>query len=164
MLHRAATRSFAPSRYTAGVGGKTERGEPQHLCAIRELYEETGLRAPLREVAQIVVVGWSFVTWFAVPRAQLALESGDELLRVYASSEHGTRSFCSRCGTSLFCENQKHPDQVDIPLANMQGPIDRAPQVHVYFDDRAPWVEVSDALPRLGGASGMEPLDPEPGA
>ena len=36
--------------------------------------------------------------------------------------------------------SEKHPDKVDIPLANVEGSIDRAPQVHVYFDSRAPWV------------------------
>jgi hypothetical protein len=50
---------------------------------------------------------------------------------------------------------------VDIPLASVEGSIDRAPQVHVYFDSRAPWVVVSDDLPRLGGPTGIEPLEPE---
>jgi hypothetical protein len=40
----------------------------------------------------------------------------------------------------------------------MEGPIDRDPQVHVYFDDRAPWIAVDEKLPRLGGQSGVEPL------
>ncbi len=105
--------------------------------------------------------GAGFVTWFAVPRAQLEVHTGQDDLRRYVSSTHGTRSFCGLCGTSLFCENEKHPDQVDIPLANVEGPIDRAPQFHFYFDDRAPWVVVSDELPRLGGPTGTEPLTPE---
>ena len=75
----------------------------------------------------------------------------------YASSEHGSRTFCSRCGTSLFCENEHHPERVDIPLANMLGAIDRAPQLHIFFDDRPAWADVSDALPRLGGKTGLEP-------
>jgi len=102
--------------------------------------------------------GAGFVTWFAVPRAQLEVEAGRDELRRYASSEHGSRSFCSRCGSALFCESAKHPEQVDIPLANVEGPIDRPPQFHFYFDDRAAWVQVSDDLPRLGGPTGMEPL------
>jgi hypothetical protein len=105
--------------------------------------------------------GAGFVTWFAISRDQLEVDAGRDELRVYSSSEHGTRAFCTRCGSSLFCESQKHPDQVDIPLANMQDPIDRAPQFHFYFDDRADWVPISDNLPRLGGATGMEPLKPE---
>ena len=100
------------------------------------------------------------MTWFAVPREGLRLDTGDDALVRHASSEHGTRSFCGRCGSSLFCESTHHPDRVDVVLANMQGPIDRAPQVHVWFDDRAEWVFAEDGLPRLGGATGMEPIEP----
>lgn len=108
--------------------------------------------------------GAGFVTWFAVPRGQIEILLGASKLSVYSSSEHGIRKFCSLCGSSLFCESKKHPDQIDIPLANIEGPIDRAPQFHFYFDSRAPWVVVSDGLPRLGGTTGMESLKPEPDA
>ena len=40
----------------------------------------------------------------------------------------------------------------------MHDPIDRAPAAHVHFDSRARWLEVKDELPRLGGATGLEPL------
>ena len=102
--------------------------------------------------------GAGFVTWFAVPHAQFKLESDDQLLR-HRSSDHGTRSFCGRCGSSLFCESTRHPDQIDIVLANMDGPIDREPEMHVYWSDRAAWIEPGDSLPRLGGKSGLEPVD-----
>jgi hypothetical protein len=105
--------------------------------------------------------GAGFVTWFAVVRAQFRLASGSADLVRYASSDHGTRSFCGRCGSSLFCESSRHPDQIDIVLANMDGPIDRAPQVHIYFDDRASWVVADDRLPRLGGSTGLEPIEPD---
>ena len=105
--------------------------------------------------------GAGFVTWFAVSRARLEVDTGRDDLRRFSSSAHGTRTFCSVCGSSLFCESEKHPDQVDIPLANVDGPIDRAPQAHYYFDSRAPWVVVSDDLPRLGGPTGIKPLEPE---
>jgi hypothetical protein len=101
--------------------------------------------------------GAAYVTWIGAARERLTLGAGAELLTRFASSEHGSRTFCSRCGTSLFCENAAHPDRVDIPLANLSGPIDRAPQLHAYFDDRAEWTELSDALPRLGGVTGLEP-------
>ena len=101
--------------------------------------------------------GAGYVTWFSVPRERFSVDAGNEALARFRSSDHGTRSFCRVCGSSLLCESTRHPDQVDVVLANLHGPIDRPPQVHIYFDDRVPWVNVEDGLPRLGGASGLEP-------
>jgi hypothetical protein len=103
--------------------------------------------------------GAAFVTWIGVPKDKLTVDAGEEVLVRYDSSEHGSRTFCSRCGTSLFCENTEHPEHVDIPLANMQGPIDREPKMHVFFSDRAGWQSSEDGLPRLGGSSGFEPVE-----
>jgi hypothetical protein len=105
--------------------------------------------------------GAGFVTWFAVSREALQLERGGDALVHYASSEHGRRSFCGRCGSSLFCESSLHPERIDVVLASMDGPIDRPPQVHVWFDDRADWVRADDGLPRLGGPTGLEPIEPD---
>lgn len=102
--------------------------------------------------------GAGFVTWFAVPKTQFSLDRGASTLMRFESSEHGVRSFCGRCGSSLFCESTEHPEKIDIVLANMKQPIDRLPQVHVFFDDRADWTRVDDELPRLGGPTGMEPV------
>jgi hypothetical protein len=101
--------------------------------------------------------GAGYVTWFAVAPDALGFVSGEDMLVRYASSEHGARTFCSRCGSTLFCASDLHPDRVDIVLANMEGAIDREPQLHIYFDDRADWVVVGDDLPRLGGKTGTEP-------
>jgi hypothetical protein len=106
--------------------------------------------------------GAGYVTWLAVPPERFSLDAGEADLVRFASSDHGTRSFCARCGSTLLCESTRHPDRVDIVLANMQDPIDRKPQLHFYFDDRADWVAVDDGLPRLGGGTGMEPIRDEP--
>jgi hypothetical protein len=103
--------------------------------------------------------GAGYVTWFAVASENVAIASGSEQLVRFSSSDHGTRSFCRRCGSSLFCDTAHHPGRIDIALASMHGPIDRRPQLHIYFDDRADWVAVGDDLPRLGGASGLEPRE-----
>jgi hypothetical protein len=43
----------------------------------------------------------------------------------------------------------------------MHDPIDRQPEVHIHFDDRANWIAVTDDLPRLGGSSGLDPIEGE---
>ena len=102
--------------------------------------------------------GAAYATWLVVPRPQLTIDSGGDLLTRFLSSEHGSRSFCSRCGSSLFCDSTHRAGQIDVALAALRDPVDREPQVHIYFDSRAPWVRVDDTLPRLGGKTGLEPL------
>jgi hypothetical protein len=101
--------------------------------------------------------GAGYVTWVVVPYERFRLLAGEERLVRYRSSDHGTRSFCATCGSTLFCESTRHPDVIDVVLANLEGEIDRRPEVHLFFDDRAPWVHVADGLPRLGGPTGLEP-------
>ena len=95
--------------------------------------------------------GAAFVTWVGVEKSQFRLLTADASLTRYGSSEFGVRSFCSRCGSSLFCEVDRQPEAIDITLASLEGPIDRAPEMHVFFDTHVDWVELADSLPKLGG-------------
>jgi len=100
--------------------------------------------------------GAAFVTWTAVPPERFRITAGEDDLVRFQSSAQGTRSFCRTCGSQMFCQTE--PEVIDVALAALHGPIDRVPGAHWYYDSRAPWTVVSDDLPKLGGASGMEPL------
>lgn len=102
--------------------------------------------------------GAGYVTWFAVKRSQLRFLSGEDQLKTYRSSRHGIRRFCGVCGSSMFCELDTNPDDVDVVLAAMDGPIDRLPNAHVYYDSGAAWAQLDEELPRRGGETGVEPL------
>jgi hypothetical protein len=102
--------------------------------------------------------GAGYVTWITVPTERFKLRTGADRLVRYRSSEHGTRSFCGSCGSTLLFASTHRPEVIDIVLANMRGAIDRAPEFHAFFDDRVEWVCVADGLPRLGGPTGLEPL------
>jgi len=104
------------------------------------------------------VHGAGYVTWIAVPYTRFRMVSGNEHLKVYHSSDHGRRSFCDVCSSSLFCESTRHPEVIDIVLANINGKIDREPQAHYYFSDHVEWVPLEDNLPHFGGETGTEPL------
>ena len=103
--------------------------------------------------------GAAFVTWFGVEQTQFELISGDEHLSWYRSTPEARRGFCGRCGSTLFFESERWSDETHIALAQMDGPIDRAPKVHVFYDAHVDWVEPGDDLRRLGGASGVDPID-----
>jgi hypothetical protein len=100
--------------------------------------------------------GAGYVTWIRLAKEQLGFLSGEEALTRYRSSERAIRSFCSHCGSTLFFETTESPETVDVVRANIEGAIDRDPQLHVYFDDRVDWIEVSDKLPRIGDPAEFE--------
>jgi hypothetical protein len=101
--------------------------------------------------------GAGYVTWIGVPYERFNVRDGVDGLMRYRSSEHGRRTFCGICGSSLFCESTNHPGWIDIVLANVDGDVERAPEAHFFFDDRADWVRPGDDLPRFGGTTGLEP-------
>ncbi len=102
--------------------------------------------------------GAGYVTWIGVPKARFRVVAGGATLTPFKSSDHGTRSFCANCGSSLFCESTHHPEQIDIVVANLQSGIDRQPESHCHYDSKAGWIPVNDELPKLGGKTGVEPL------
>jgi hypothetical protein len=82
-----------------------------------------------------------FVTWVVVPASAFRYLQGEpETLR---SSTHGTRYFCSSCGTPLVCVNATHPDIVDVTSCSLDAPEDYPPTLAVHKDTRLSWLDRS---------------------
>jgi len=101
--------------------------------------------------------GAGVVTWVAVPDGRLVMHA-EEALRHHASSPGARRSFCGECGSPLFFRADRWPGETHVALAAMLDPVDKAPAVHAFYSDRAPWIHVDDHLPKRGGVTGVEPL------
>ena len=101
--------------------------------------------------------GAAFVTWAGVKRRDFRLVDGAEALRTYRSSTAAVRRFCGNCGTMLFFEGERWADEVHIARALLEGEVP-APTAHVFWDDRVPWAESHDTLPKKGGPSGNAPV------
>lgn len=102
--------------------------------------------------------GAAFVTWFGMHEDRFLITEGQDLLVRFASSEAAWRGFCGRCGSTMLFGGDRWPGEVHVALACLDGELDRAPQVNVYWDVHVPWVEGMESLPKLGGESGTEPL------
>lgn len=92
--------------------------------------------------------GAPLVTWVGFPDKVFKLTRGDDELRWYQSSALAQRGFCGSCGSSFLFRSQQWPDEIHISLTNFHAGIDRAPQVHVYYDTHVPWLQLGDELPR----------------
>jgi hypothetical protein len=102
--------------------------------------------------------GAAYVTWFGVESTAFRISAGEAVVTNHPSSPGVVRTFCSRCGTTMFYRGERWPTEVHVALACMHEPIDRAPAANVYWDLRVAW-GVTDGLRRLGGPTGLTPLD-----
>ena len=70
------------------------------------------------------------------------------LVRLHARRQRG---FCSRCGSTLFFRSGNWPGELHVVHANLDGPADRAPQAHAYWDTHVDWaaVDPADGLKRM---------------
>ena len=81
------------------------------------------------------------VTWIGFKRDQVRVAKGAELIRDYESSKGTRRKFCARCGTRLAFESdhQGWHDEMHLPLALFVTPVDRAPSVNSFPEERPDW-------------------------
>lgn len=83
--------------------------------------------------------GAAFVTWVGFSREGFEVEAGRELLKTYTTSAGAERSFCTSCGSTLTFSSDRWPGEIHVVLANLDDPIDRAPEGHAYKDNRVEW-------------------------
>jgi len=86
------------------------------------------------------------VTWIGFKRSQVRFTKGAELIRDYASSKGVKRKFCTHCGTRLAFESShgNWADEVHLPLALFVTPVDRAPAVNSFPEERPAWAPLHE--------------------
>jgi hypothetical protein len=89
--------------------------------------------------------GAPFVTWFSVPRAAFRWARGEPVR--FASTAHGTRSFCGRCGTQVLFESTTAPDELDVTAGSLDDPESIPPKDHSRTSSRLAWIKLADGLP-----------------
>jgi len=91
--------------------------------------------------------GAPVVAWALVAKDQLKVEGET---REYASSEHGRRHFCPKCGTGLFYTSDTiFPGQIDVQLATLDDPDVFVPDAQIQFAERIGWMDRLDEMARF---------------
>jgi hypothetical protein len=103
--------------------------------------------------------GAPYVTWTGVLSSQFRITAGDDQRVRFESSPGAFRSFCRRCGSTMLFEAERWAGEVHVAVACLDDGPDQEPKAHVYYSHRAPWLDLDRALPRLGGDSGVDPID-----
>lgn len=101
--------------------------------------------------------GSAVATFVGYNKEQLTYTHGARMF--YQSSPGVQRGFCADCGTPMTYESDRCPEEVHLYISTIDNPGAFVPQVHVFFAERIPWMEVADDLPRYEGLStGAQPL------
>ena len=69
----------------------------------------------------------------------------------YESSPGSWRGFCPKCGSRLYFKSDRWPDEVHIHAATLDDPDAYVPDQHVLWEERTPWLESADTLPKSDG-------------
>jgi hypothetical protein len=91
--------------------------------------------------------GAPMVGWTMMKSEQLKVRGE---VATYASSEHGRRRFCPKCGTSLFFVNETVlPGLVDVQTGTLDDPDALPPQAHIQVAERIAWMKTAHQLPEF---------------
>ena len=86
--------------------------------------------------------GAPMVPWGTVAAPNLSILRGR--LAQYRSSPKVTRGFCAQCGTSLSYRHDDRGGEIDVTLSSLDDAGALAPQVHIWVEDKLPWVAIAD--------------------
>lgn len=92
--------------------------------------------------------GGPFATNIPINEADITWQAGTELITAYESSPGKVRCFCQRCGSPLFSQRASLPGVLRLRAGTLEGQVDTAPGLHIYFGSKANWWPVDDALPK----------------
>jgi hypothetical protein len=94
------------------------------------------------------VHGTAYGAYGLVPAKAFRWESGREHVHRYKSSDSGLRSFCTRCG-SVVAGEEPDDGRIGIPLGSLEDGARVKLEAHIFVASRAPWHEITDALPQF---------------
>ena len=93
--------------------------------------------------------GAAFSTFARLTSAAFRVTAGGGRVRAYRSSSRIERTFCDICGARLTVRFDGMPDTVWVSLATFDDDPGVRPGVHTFVGSKAPWTEISDALPQF---------------
>jgi len=126
--------------------GKQEHGGGCLCGGVR--YRTTG---PLQSIvtchcSQCRRMTGHYAAFTACPREDLHLAS-TETLAWYESSPGIRRGFCSRCGSSLFWNDERR-DEIYILAGTLDNPTGLRLVSHLYAVDKGDYYDIGDGLPQ----------------
>ncbi|WP_322044686.1 GFA family protein [Paraburkholderia sp. J67] len=91
--------------------------------------------------------GAAFKPFAGIEHAHLNLEAGQQALMIYGSPDAAHDVHCGRCGSLLYSVVREGA-YVHVTLGTLVDAPAIRPQGHLFVGSKAPWHEITDALPQ----------------
>lgn len=88
--------------------------------------------------------GGTYVTWATVPKKRFRWTG--KRPRIYRSSKHGKRYFCSTCGAQLALWTSESPETIDLTVSTFSNANRYPPTRHIWVQSRLKWLCLRDEL------------------
>jgi hypothetical protein len=82
-------------------------------------------------------------TYANIARADLRIERGADCITEYASSDHGRRAFCQRCGSTLFWRSEHSPERIAVTLGTLDTPFTDPVKRELHTDTKPSWLPLN---------------------
>ena len=92
--------------------------------------------------------GAAYATLAVVPSDSFKITSGESYLSKFEATKNVERCFCSICGSGLFNLTSKWP-LVSIVAGSIDSKLAMKPKLHVFYENKENWCEISDDLPKF---------------
>lgn len=76
------------------------------------------------------------------------LISGEGEIGSYETPPGVRRTFCKRCGSTLQFIRDSRPESFSLALGTLDDDPGIQPSAHIFVGSKAPWFEITDALPQ----------------
>ena len=90
--------------------------------------------------------GAIMVAWGTFAAKEFVVTSGS--LAEIVSSPGVTRGHCAACGSSMTYRHEARGSDIDVTLATLDDAAAFHPEMHIWVQDKLPWVAIADGLPQ----------------
>lgn len=99
--------------------------------------------------------GSASAAYLSARKENVSVVKGEDIVRDYASSTWAGRSFCSKCGASLFYTPREGP-WIGVAAGILDEDPGLRPIAHIFTASPTPWHEISGEIPQFGTAPSTE--------
>lgn len=92
--------------------------------------------------------GAAYGTFAGVKANKFRYLSGEEDIKIYASSDDHKRVFCGNCGSNILVSVDGYLDDLYLSMGAVDGNPSHPAAYHIFVGSKAPWHEITDDFPQ----------------